>query len=166
MVDKEKKEPESVEEKLNRLKAKVGELTELIAQREKELVSKDKQILRLEQAMADKEGEITSLKQSLLAAQEQQKRLADSLAQAVSSYKALVISAHPQLPAELITGDTIEALNDSLSRARTLVSKVRQGLEAEAMKARFPSGAPARTTPDLSALTPKEKIQYAIGGNK
>ena len=166
MADEEKKEPEPVEEKLKRLKTRVSELNELLAQRGRELASRDKQILNLGQTMADKEGEITSLKQSLAVSQEQQKRLADSLAQAVSSYKALAISANPQLPEELITGDTIEAVNDSLTRAKTLVSKVRQGLEAEALQARFPSGAPARTTPDLSTLSPKEKIQYAIGGNK
>jgi septal ring factor EnvC (AmiA/AmiB activator) len=166
VADEEKKEPEPGEEKLNRLKTKVSELGERLAQREKELASRDRQILKLEQAMADKEGEIASLKQSLAASQEQQKRLADSLAQAVSSYKALAISAHPRLPEELITGESIEAVTDSLARARALVSKVRQALEAEAMQARFPAGAPARSSPDLSALSPKEKIQYAIGGNK
>ncbi len=164
MTDEKKKGSEPAEE--NRLKAKVSELGELIAQRERELASRDRQILKLEQAIADKEGEITGLKQSLAASQEQQKHLADSLSQAVSSYRALAISAHPQLPEELVTGDTIEVINDSLARAKTLVSKVRQGLEAETLRTRFPSGAPARSSPDLSALSPKEKIQYAIGGNK
>jgi chromosome segregation ATPase len=166
LADEERKEPEPVEEKLNRLKAKVSELSELLAQREKELASRDRQTLKLEQAVADKEGEIAGLKQSLAASQEQQKHLADSLAQAVSSYRVLAIEANPQMPEELITGDTIEAINDSLARAETLVSKVRQGLEAEALTTRFPADAPARTVPDLSALSPKEKIQYAIGGNK
>ena len=157
MADKEKKEPNTMEEELNRLKAKVSQLEELVAQ-------KNQQVSRLEQAIADKDSQINNLKQSLAESDEQRKNLSDSLAQAIDSYKALVISANPEVPAELISGDTIKAIDESLVKAKDLVSKVRQGLEAEAMQARFPSGAPVRTPPDLSALSPKEKIQYAMGG--
>ena len=157
MADKEKKEPNTMEEELNRLKAKVSRLEELVAQ-------KNQQVSRLEQAIADKDSQIANLKQSLAESDEQRKHLSDSLAQAIDSYKALVISANPEVPAELISGDTIKAIDESLVKAKDLVSKVRQGLEAEAMQARFPSGAPVRTPPDLSALSPKEKIQYAMGG--
>jgi uncharacterized protein (DUF3084 family) len=157
LADKEKKEPNTMEEELNRLKAKVSQLEELVAQ-------KNQQVSRLEQAIADKDSQIANLKQSLAESDEQRKHLSDSLAQAIDSYKALVISANPEVPAELISGDTIKAIDESLVKAKDLVSKVRQGLEAEAMQARFPSGAPVRTPPDLSALSPKEKIQYAMGG--
>ncbi len=157
MADKEKKEPDTMEEELNRLKAKVSQLEELVAQKNRELS-------RLEKAIADRDSQINNLKQSLAESDEQRNNLSDSLAQAVDSYKALVISANPEVPAELISGDTIKAIDESLVRAKDLVSKVRQGLEAEAMQARFPSGAPVRTAPDLSALSPKEKIQYAMGG--
>jgi hypothetical protein len=67
---------------------------------------------------------------------------------------------------ELITGDTIESINESLKKAKTLVSQVRQGLETEIAGAKIPAGAPPRTPPDLSALSPREKIQYAIGGKQ
>jgi septal ring factor EnvC (AmiA/AmiB activator) len=157
LADKEKKEPNTMEEELNRLKAKVSQLEELVAQKNRELS-------RLEKAIADKDNEINNLKQSLAESDEQAKKLVDSLAQAIDSYRSLVISANPEVPAELISGDTIEAIDQSLVKAKELVSKVRQGLEAEAMQARFPSGAPVRTPPDLSALSPKEKIQYAMGG--
>ena len=67
---------------------------------------------------------------------------------------------------ELITGDTVEAINQSLENARALISRVRQVLEEEVAKTRVPSGAPQRAPPDLSALSPREKIQYAIGGKR
>ena len=67
---------------------------------------------------------------------------------------------------ELITGDTVEAINQSLENAGTLISKVRQGLEEEASRVRVPAGAPQRAPLDLSALSPREKIQYAIGGKR
>jgi uncharacterized coiled-coil protein SlyX len=157
LADKEKKEPDTIEEELNRLKAKVSQLEELVAE-------KNRQFSKLEQATADKDSQIASLNQSLAEADEQAKKLIDSLAQAVASYKAVVISANPEIPEELISGDTIEAVDQSLARAKKLVSKVKQGLEAEAMQTKFPGGAPVRTPPDLSALSAKEKIQYAIGG--
>ena len=49
---------------------------------------------------------------------------------------------------------------------KALVTKVKQGLEIEISLARVPAGAPERTLPDLSALSPREKIQYAIGITK
>jgi molybdopterin converting factor small subunit len=49
-------------------------------------------------------------------------------------------------------------------KAKTLVNRVKQGLEAEITAGKVPAGAPIRTPPDLSALSPREKINYAIGG--
>jgi len=39
---------------------------------------------------------------------------------------------------------------------------VRRQLEAQAEAERVPTGAPARTPPDLGALSPQEKIAYAL----
>ena len=79
---------------------------------------------------------------------------------------ALVVQANPGVPAELITGDTIEEVNVSLKNAQAIVDRVRQEMEAEASKTKIPAGAPQRTPPDLSALSPREKIKYAIGGER
>jgi hypothetical protein len=92
--------------------------------------------------------------------------ISNSLTEAVANYKTTVLQANPEVIEELISGDTIESINESLSKAKTLVSKVRQGVEAEISLAKVPAGAPERTSPDLSALSPREKIQYAIGGKK
>ena len=89
--------------------------------------------------------------------------LSNALAEAVASYKTVVVQANPEVIDELINGDTIEAINESMSKAKDLVSKVRQGVEAEISSAKIPAGAPERTSPDLSALSPREKIQYAVG---
>ncbi len=124
---------------------RVAELENLIAQKDQELASRDTHISELEQAAASLESEIATLKQ------------------AVASYKTLVIQSNPDVPEELITGDSIEAITGSLASARGLVTKIRKGMEAEVSLARVPIGAPERTAPDLSALSPREKIQYAIG---
>lgn len=150
--NKQDQEPEG-EELTN---SRVEELEALLAE-------KSSRISKLEQAMADKDKQIAVLKQSAAELEPKLAELEDSLAQAVSSYRALVVQANPGVPEELITGDSIEAIDNSVAAAQTLVEKVRRELEAEIAGARVPAGAPLRTPVDLSALSPQEKIQYAIG---
>ena len=128
----------------------VTELEGLLAQKDEELANANAHIAQLEQAVAE--------------SNEKLQIITSSLAEAVASYKATVIQTNPEVPEELVTGDMVEAINESLKKAKTLISKVRQGLEAEISSAKIPAGAPQRTPPDLSALSPREKIQYAIGG--
>jgi len=128
------------------------ELEGLLAQKDEELAKTNDRITELEGAVAESEEKLTTI--------------SSSLAEAVASYRAVVTESHPEVLEELITGDSIEAINESLQEAQTLVGKVRQGLEAEITLAKIPAGAPERTSPDLSALSPREKIQYALGGKK
>ena len=154
-------------------KARIAELEGLVAEKDEELKAKDARlseaetrITELEQVIADRDSELATLKQAVAELDEALTNVKNSLAQAVFSYRALVVQANPDIPDELITGDSIEAIDQSLENARNLISRVKQGLEAEAAKARVPAGAPQRTLPDLSALSPREKIQYAIGGKR
>jgi len=146
--------------------AKVVELEGLIAQKEEELRLADARISELEQAMANKDSDIATLNQSLDESDGKLTKVNDSLAQAVASYKTLVIKSNPGVLAELVAGDSIESVNSSLENAKALVNRVKEGLEVEIVAARVPAGAPERTPPDLSALSPREKIQYAIGGKR
>jgi len=145
---------------------RIAELENLIAQKDQELASRDTRISELEQAVAGLESEIAALKQAVAESDDNLNKLNESLNQAVASYKALVIQSNPDVPEELVTGDSIEAITDSLASAKELVTKIRKGMEAEISLARVPIGAPERTAPDLSALSPREKIQYAIGGKQ
>jgi len=131
----------------------------------RELKSGDAAIIRLEQALAGKDSEITALKQALDEAERKLAEIGKALPQAVAAYKELVVQANPGVLAELITGGTVEEVNESLKNAQALVEKVRREMEAEASKTRIPTGSPQRAPLDLSALSPREKIQYAIGGS-
>jgi chromosome segregation ATPase len=119
----------------------------------------------LEEAIAGKDAEIASLKQDKAEMEDKLATLESSLSEAVASYRELAVQSNPEVVEELLAGDTIEAVNESLEKAKNLVSRVRQGVEAEISQARVPAGAPERTPPDLSALSPREKIRYAIGGS-
>jgi uncharacterized protein (DUF3084 family) len=130
----------------------------------RELKSRDATIIKLEQALVGKDSEIVSLKQALAEAERKLADLGQALSQAVAAYKALVVQTNPGVLAELITGETVDEVNESLKNAQALVDRVRQEMEAEASKTRIPAGAPQRAPLDLSALSPREKIKYAIGG--
>jgi chromosome segregation ATPase len=150
-------------EELEPSQDRTAELEGLIAQKDQELASKNTHISELEQTVASLNSEITALKQAIAETSDKLNGLNESFSQAVASYKTLVIKSNPEVLEELVTGETIETIDESLASAKALISRVRQGIEAEISSARVPAGAPERTPPDLSALTPREKIQHAIG---
>jgi len=156
LPNKNNKDQNAAGEELEGSATRIAELEQLIASKEKELAAKDSRISELEQAVADKDSQIADLNQSLA-------DIESGLSQAVAAYRALVVKANPAVPEELISGDTIEEIDDSLANARLLVDRVRQELEVEIAAAKIPAGSPLRTPLDFSALSPKEKIQYAIG---
>jgi hypothetical protein len=105
-------------------------------------------IAQLEQGIASRDGELTAIKQSLSGA--------------VAKYRAAVLASAPGIPQEMVKGESLAEIDASLELARSIVSKVRQQLEVEAESNKVPAGAPPRMSQDLSALSPAEKIAYAL----
>ncbi len=105
-------------------------------------------IARLEQGIASRDGELTAIKQSLSGA--------------AAKYRAAVLAGAPGIPQELVKGESLDEVDASLELARGIVSRVRQQLEVEAEANKVPAGAPPRMPQDLSALSPAEKIAYAL----
>lgn len=130
--------------------AKIAELESLLTERDEKLGLAYARVTELEQIAAGLDEKLT--------------KAGDALSQAIASYRALVTESNPDIIQELITGDSIEEINESLEKGKTLIVKVRKGLEEENATIRVPAGAPQRTPLDLSILSPREKIQYAIGG--
>ena len=131
-----------------------------------ELVAARSRVAELEQVVTEKDEEIDRLKRTGEEFEVRCRELEESFTKAVTGYKTLVIKSNPDIIDDLIDGDTIESINESLEKAKNLVSRVRQGVEAEISKVKVPAGAPERSSPDLSTLSPAEKIRYAIGGNE
>jgi len=144
-------------------------------------VEKETAFTELEQSVAVKDDEIVTLKQAVatgesdkatialtIKAETQQavNDLTDSFNQAVAAYKVAVSNANPAVPVHLITGDTIEAVDASLESAVALVTQVRLAVEADIAAGKVPAGAPPRTAPDLSTLSAREKIAYAVTKSK
>jgi len=132
----------------------------------RELEAKEAATGELEETLATRDAEVAGLKQTITEAEEKLAHINDLLSRAVASYRELVVAANPEIPPELITGDSVESVDESLQSARALVEKVKQGIEEETSRTRVPAGAPQRAPVDLSALSPQEKIEYAIGGKR
>ena len=77
-------------------------------------------------------------------------------------YRDLVVRTEPALPADLIAGCDVDAIDASVTAAREIVGRVRSHIESHAQSARVPAGAPPRAAPDLSALTPVQKIRHGL----
>lgn len=143
-----------------------AELESLLAQKEEALRLANTRIPELEQKAARQENDIEALKRSSLDLDQRLAEASEALSRAVSSYKAQVTRASPEVPPDLIAGDTIEAVDDSLEKAQDLIRKVKAGLETESKTLRFPAGAPPRGIADSGTLSPREKIKYGIGGKR
>jgi chromosome segregation ATPase len=82
-------------------------------------------VAELEQVMTERDGEIGRLKHTGEELEERCRTLEESLTKAVTGYKTLVIKSNPDIIEDLIDGDTIESINESLEKAKDLVSRVR-----------------------------------------
>jgi len=130
----------------------------------RELESSKAAINRLEQALAVRDSEITGLKRSLNDLKIESDGLSENLARTVAAYREITLQANPGVLAEFIAGNSIDEINESLKNARVLIDKVRQEIEVETTQTRIPAGAPSRSVQDISSLSPREKIQRALGG--
>jgi len=99
--------------------------------------------------------DVKSLQAKLTAAGERERT-------GVARYRELVLQAEPSLPADLVAGDSIDAIEQSRAAAREVVGRVRAQIEEQAQGARVPAGAPVRSAPDVSSMTPEEKIRYGL----
>ena len=106
------------------------------------------EIERLNLLIAEKDSEIRGIKQQVELA--------------VGRYRSVLLAGSPELPEELVQGSTIEELDRSVEAAKKIVEKVVSRIEARAPESRVPSGAPVRRPADVSGLSAREKILYAI----
>jgi hypothetical protein len=136
--------------------------------------SHDPQALKLEleaarRALEEQTARATALDRELEEAgkalreeQQQVQRLGAELAAALGRYRLALLAAAPDIPPELVQGETVAALDEALARAKALVDRVRRQVEAQAARERVPPGAPARSRADLSSLSPQEKILVGL----
>jgi septal ring factor EnvC (AmiA/AmiB activator) len=105
-------------------------------------------------------GELSETREALSAAQ-------TAIREAASKYRAAVLASAPDIPPDLVPeAEDIAEIDRGIEAARLVVGRVREKIEEEtldqARSLRVPAGAPTRRTPDLSGLSPEEKIRAGL----
>ena len=147
---------------IERLQARLTELEEGASRRENETAELRRQVesaqeglLARDDVIAGHAEEIEALRGALDAGRAEAR-------EAASRYRDSVLAREPELPADLVAGETVADIDAAIGRARQTVAQVRQHLEQQAQAVRVPSGAPARGSPDASALSATEKIRLGL----
>ncbi len=140
---------------IERLQARLADSEALAVQRAEETAALQLQVSEQGLALAQRGGEVDELSTALGGARAE-------VQQAAQSYRELVLQREPELPADLIGGDSVAEVDASVARARQTVAQVRQHIEQQAQALRVPAGAPVRSGPDVSGLTPGEKIRLGM----
>lgn len=107
--------------------------------------------------------ELSSVQAGLSAVQAEKDDLHARLQAAVGKYREVLLAAAPEVVQEMVAGESIEEVDAAMERARQTMLHVRERLESQAQAGRVPTGSPPRTAPDLSALSPMEKIRLGLG---
>ncbi len=145
MTDEEERAPLEPEERPPEPEARMAEL--------------EQEVARLKASLAEQE----EASQLLKATQQEAVALKERLKQATGRFREALLAQEAEVPAELVSGETVEEIEASLASGKALVERVKRQLESSVSSERIPAGSPARSVPDLSALSPREKIAYALG---
>ena len=136
------------------------QLDEAVAQATSHL---NEEIASLNASLSQKDEELKPLKAAADSGASQIASLRESRDAAVGKYRASLTAANPLLPAEMIAGDTIEAIDASVETAKGLVLKIQESLESQREAETVPAGAPLRTGPSTQGMSAREKITYGLG---
>ena len=123
---------------------------------------RDARIGELEAALVRARDEVVGKKEEVDNAWAEMTALREAKNVAVSGCRDALRLAHPELPSDLIQGETTEELAASVAGAQALVEKVRAALQTERQAARMPAGAPVTSGPDMADLSAREKIAAGV----
>ncbi len=138
---------EDLTRQLGERDAKMGELRTEISEKGAVVESQTQELAILQEAGKETDSKLSGL--------------AESFTDAIKRYRDLALVTVPDAVADLVVGDTIDAIDASLAGAKLLVDKVKTSLEASASET-ISSGSPERTGENWRDKTPREKIQYGL----
>ncbi len=125
-------------------------------------------LLKLESFLSERDKEITELKNNLVVIKSAAEKSAGdvkeretALSKTLTALRLSILQANPQIPEEMLTGGNVEELMVSLEKAGKLVARIKA---QPPVTQGSPAGAPARTGPDTSAMSAREKIVQGLKG--
>ena len=151
-----------LEEQLAAAQTEIERLQATVADREARAAHMESQLTGLRQELSQARDEAQSREQELAGLTERTQAMEAQVRGAAERYRELALERSPELPQELVAGETVEEIDQAIERARETVAKVRGHLESQAQAGRVPVGAPIRSGPDLSGLSAAEKIKQGL----
>ncbi|MDD5313472.1 MAG: hypothetical protein PHO26_10595 [Dehalococcoidia bacterium] len=122
----------------------------------------ENRVTELETSLKEKDTALAEAKKSLDAQAADIQSFKTSLEDAVKAYRKQAIGTNQFFTEELVTGNTIAEIDASVIKVKDLLGKVKSGIEEELKNVTVPAGAPGRTGPDTSDLSPREKIKTGL----
>ena len=125
----------------------------------------------LQAAVADAEARAATEADRVASAQSEQEaaraeseRLGARLRETALKYREARLTAAPHIPADLVTGEEMEEIDEQLTAAERVVSEMQVRMEKERRQESppIPAGSPVRRTPDYSGLPAAEKIKLGL----
>ena len=150
-------EIQQMQQEFEAVKAELGEVKAKLQER-------DAIIGPLKEELEGVKSQLTEKGTSLEAMEQEFSQLHESHSQAVARYREQVLASNPEIPGDLIKGESIPELDAYVESARRVVGQVKAGIAAAAAATKVPAGAPSRTGPSIETMSPGEKIQYALRG--
>ena len=120
------------------------------------------------EAVAAAEGEMhDALEDALTQAQQALAAQREATRAALGRYREALLAAEPDLPPDLVAGETLEAVDASVAAARQTVARIRERMSAAAAPGTapsrgFPVGSPSRGAPSTRGLSSAEKIAAGL----
>jgi uncharacterized coiled-coil protein SlyX len=148
------------------VETKIAEMEQALTAKDTELAEANERMTALQNTLLERESELAAARKTTAEAEARLSAAGGELAEAVKGYRTLILQANPGVTEDMVPGDTISTINEALAKARTLIGRVRQSVETEIARGRVPIGSPGRQSQDIASLSPREKINYAIGGKK
>ena len=151
-----------LQDQLAEARAEIERLQVTAADREARAAHLEESLAQLREQLASVQAEASARAEEVCNLQERAGDLESQVKAAATRYREAVLQAAPDLPADLVAGDSVEEVDRSLEAARQTVSSVRGHIESQAEAGRVPVGAPPRSGPDLSALSAADKIRLGL----
>ena len=134
---------------------------------EEQLADSRAQIEALQASAADAEARAATARSDLTEAREALSSAQTTIREAAAKYRAAVLASAPDIPEDLVPeAEDIAEIDRGIEAARRVVGRVREKMEEEtadqARALRVPAGAPVRRAPDISALSPEDKIRLGL----
>lgn len=156
-------------------KARVA-LGEVLSETKELLAARDVRIAELESSLSEVQtqseakakeleasaAELVTIKEALSATQAGREQALSTAQAGVAKYLEVAKAFNPSIPEGIISGETIEEIDQSIEKGKAIVEAVKTAMESEAAATKVPAGAPTRGGISLEGLSPKEKIAYGI----